>query len=69
MRRRRCIVTRGHFCLVDLRGWIRSVNLRSGGGDPQADWVGLAGSIRGGLSWGLTGAQLLKKMEDNIAAT
>lgn len=26
------------------------------GGDPQADWGGLAGSIRGGLSWGLTGA-------------
>ena len=25
------------------------------GGDPQADWEGLAGSIRGGLSWGLTG--------------
>ncbi|MEL6371283.1 MAG: TIM-barrel domain-containing protein [Pseudomonadota bacterium] len=26
------------------------------GGDPQADWEGLAASIRGGLSWGLTGA-------------
>ncbi len=26
------------------------------GGDPQADWGGLAASIRGGLSWGLTGA-------------
>jgi len=26
------------------------------GGDPQADWEGLAGSLRGGLSWGLTGA-------------
>jgi alpha-D-xyloside xylohydrolase len=25
------------------------------GGDPQADWEGLAGSIRGGLSWGMTG--------------
>ncbi|MFO1149245.1 MAG: alpha-xylosidase [Alsobacter sp.] len=25
------------------------------GGDPQADWEGLAASIRGGLSWGLTG--------------
>ncbi len=26
------------------------------GGDPQADWGGLAASIRGALSWGLTGA-------------
>ena len=26
------------------------------GGDPQADWGGLAASVRGGLSWGLTGA-------------
>jgi alpha-D-xyloside xylohydrolase len=26
------------------------------GGDPQADWEGLAGSLRGGLSWGLSGA-------------
>ena len=25
------------------------------GGDPQGDWEGLAGSIRGGLSWGLSG--------------
>ncbi|MDR7417903.1 MAG: glycoside hydrolase family 31 protein [Armatimonadota bacterium] len=25
------------------------------GGDPQVDWEGLAASIRGGLSWGLTG--------------
>ncbi|MEP7205848.1 MAG: alpha-xylosidase [Casimicrobiaceae bacterium] len=25
------------------------------GGDPQSDWEGLAGSIRGGLSWGMTG--------------
>jgi alpha-D-xyloside xylohydrolase len=25
------------------------------GGDPQADWEGLAASIRGGLSWGMTG--------------
>ena len=25
------------------------------GGDPQADWEGLAGSIRGGLSWGMSG--------------
>jgi len=26
------------------------------GGDPQADWGGLAASLRGGLSWGMTGA-------------
>lgn len=26
------------------------------GGDPQADWEGLAASLRGALSWGLTGA-------------
>ncbi len=26
------------------------------GGDPQGDWEGLAASIRGGLSWGLSGA-------------
>ena len=26
------------------------------GGDPQADWEGMMGNIRGGLSWGLTGA-------------
>ncbi len=25
------------------------------GGDPQADWEGLAASLRGGLSWGLSG--------------
>jgi len=26
------------------------------GGDPQADWGGLAANIRGGISWGLSGA-------------
>jgi alpha-D-xyloside xylohydrolase len=26
------------------------------GGDPQADWGGLAANLRGGVSWGLTGA-------------
>ena len=25
------------------------------GGDPQGDWEGLAGSIRGGLTWGMSG--------------
>jgi len=38
-------------------GWIGSQCYPSQwGGDPQADWGGLAASIRGGLSWGLTGA-------------
>lgn len=26
------------------------------GGDPQADWGGLAANVRGGISWGLSGA-------------
>lgn len=26
------------------------------GGDPQGDWGGLAGSLRGGVSWGMSGA-------------
>lgn len=26
------------------------------GGDPQADWEGMIGNIRGGISWGLSGA-------------
>ncbi len=26
------------------------------GGDPQANWGGMAGNIRGGLSWGMSGA-------------
>lgn len=26
------------------------------GGDPQADWAGMAASFRGGLSWGMSGA-------------
>jgi len=26
------------------------------GGDPQSDWEGLAASLRGGLSWGMSGA-------------
>jgi alpha-D-xyloside xylohydrolase len=28
------------------------------GGDPQSDWEGLAASIRGGLSWGMSGGPL-----------
>ncbi len=37
-------------------GWTGSQKYALGwGGDPQTDWGGLAASIRGGLSWGLTG--------------
>eukprot|EP00871_Galdieria_phlegrea_P005997 jgi/Galph1/885/GphlegSOOS_G5667.1 len=37
-------------------GWISSQRYPTQwGGDPQADWVGLEASIRGGLSWGLSG--------------
>ena len=38
-------------------GWAGSQRYPSQwGGDPQADWGGLAASIRGGLSWGMSGA-------------
>ena len=38
-------------------GWIGSQRYPMGwGGDPQSDWEGLAASIRGGLSWGMSGA-------------
>jgi alpha-D-xyloside xylohydrolase len=37
-------------------GWIASQRYPIGwGGDPQSDWEGLAASLRGGLSWGMTG--------------
>jgi len=37
-------------------GWTGSQRYPMGwGGDPQSDWEGLAGSIRGGLSWGMSG--------------
>jgi alpha-D-xyloside xylohydrolase len=37
-------------------GWIGSQRYPIGwGGDPQSDWSGLAASIRGALSWGLSG--------------
>lgn len=37
--------------------WIGSQRLNSQwGGDPQADWEGMMGNIRGGISWGLSGA-------------
>jgi alpha-D-xyloside xylohydrolase len=38
-------------------GWIGSQRYPiQWGGDAQGDWEGLAGSIRGGLSWGMSGA-------------
>lgn len=43
--------------LFSRSGWSGSQRYPSQwGGDPQADWGGLAASLRGGLSWGLTGA-------------
>ena len=37
-------------------GWIGSQRYPiQWGGDPQCDWEGLAASIRGGLSWGMSG--------------
>lgn len=37
-------------------GWAGSQRYPVGhGGDPQRDWEGLAASIRGGLSWGMSG--------------
>ena len=47
--------TDGAF-LFSRSGWLGSHRYPSlWGGDPQADWEGLAASIRGGLSWGLSG--------------
>lgn len=38
-------------------GWTGSQRFPMGwGGDPQSDWEGLAASIRGSLSWGMSGA-------------
>ena len=37
-------------------GWAGSQRYPMGwGGDPQSDWEGLAASLRGGLSWGMSG--------------
>ena len=42
--------------LFSRSGWTGSQRFPSlWGGDPQADWQGLAASIRGALSWGLSG--------------
>ncbi len=38
-------------------GWVGSQRYPiQWGGDPQSDWEGLAASVRGGLSWGMSGA-------------
>ena len=37
------------------RGPAASATPMGWGGDPQSDWEGLAASIRGGLSWGMSG--------------
>lgn len=43
--------------LFSRAAWIGSQRFNSQwGGDPQADWEGMIGNIRGGLSWGLSGA-------------
>lgn len=43
--------------LFSRAGWAGSQRYPAQwGGDPQADWEGLAASLRGGLSWGLSGA-------------
>ncbi len=48
---------RPHDSLVWGRaGWIGSQRYPiQWGGDPQVDWEGMAASIRGGLSWGMSG--------------
>jgi alpha-D-xyloside xylohydrolase len=42
--------------LFSRAAWIGSQRFNSHwGGDPQADWEGMMGNIRGGISWGLSG--------------
>lgn len=44
-------------CLLARAGWAGSQRYPAQwGGDPQADWEGLAASLRGGLSWANSGA-------------
>jgi alpha-D-xyloside xylohydrolase len=46
----------GDAFLFGRAGWAGSQRYPvQWGGDPQADWEGFAASIRGGLSWGLSG--------------
>ena len=43
--------------LFSRSSWIGCQRFNSQwGGDPQADWEGMMGNIRGGISWGLSGA-------------
>lgn len=43
--------------LFSRSAWTGSQRFNSQwGGDPQADWEGMMANLRGGLSWGLTGA-------------
>ncbi len=43
--------------LFSRASWIGCQRFNSQwGGDPQADWEGMMGNIRGGISWGLSGA-------------
>lgn len=43
--------------LFSRASWIGAQRFPSQwGGDPQADWEGMAANLRGGLSWGLSGA-------------
>jgi len=43
--------------LFSRASWIACQKFNSQwGGDPQADWEGMAANLRGGLSWGLSGA-------------
>lgn len=44
-------------CLLSRSGWVGSGRYPAQwGGDPQADWGGFVSSLRGGLSWGMSGA-------------
>jgi alpha-D-xyloside xylohydrolase len=48
---------KGGAFLFSRAGWSGSQRYPSQwGGDPQADWGGLAANLRSGLSWGLSGA-------------
>jgi alpha-D-xyloside xylohydrolase len=47
---------KGEAIVFGRAGWAGSQRYPiQWGGDPQADWEGLAASLRGGLSWGLSG--------------
>ncbi|MGP1397108.1 MAG: TIM-barrel domain-containing protein [Inquilinaceae bacterium] len=47
----------GQGLVLGRSGWAGSQRYPlQWGGDPQADWEGLAASLRGGMSWGLSGA-------------